>query len=122
MKYAVIKVINGNYFIHTEGFTDSDKAKINYHALCQTLWNADDVQTACVAIIDENFDIVEGYREIINMSDEYLANRLIAGTKTWEEVPASRKNGVKNVLKRRVESGEISPEQYEEIVGEPYEE
>ena len=50
------------------------------------------------------------------------ANRLIAGTKTWAEVPASRKNGVKNELKYRVESGEISPEQYEEIVGEPYEE
>ena len=53
---------------------------------------------------------------------EIWANRLIAGTKTWTQVPASRKNGVKNELKNRVASGEISPEQYEEIVGEPYEE
>lgn len=53
---------------------------------------------------------------------EIWANRLIAGTKTWIQVPASRKNGVKNELKNRVESGEISAEQYEKIVGEPYEE
>lgn len=54
--------------------------------------------------------------------NEIWANRLIAGTKTWAEVPASRKNGVKSVLRGRVVSGEISPEQYENIVGEPYEE
>lgn len=53
---------------------------------------------------------------------EIWANRLIAGTKMWTQVPASRRNGVKNELENRVESGEISPEQYEEIVGEPYEE
>ena len=53
---------------------------------------------------------------------EIWANRLIAGTKTWAQVPASRKNGVKNELKNRVASEEISVEQYEEIVGEPYEE
>ena len=53
--------------------------------------------------------------------NEIWANRLIAGTKTWAEVPASRKNAVKNVLRGRVASGEISPEQYEDIVGEPYE-
>ena len=65
MKYAVIKVINGNYSIHAEGFTDVSKAKVNFHALCQTLWNANDVISAEVAIIDENLDIVEGYKEHI---------------------------------------------------------
>lgn len=53
--------------------------------------------------------------------NEIWANRLIAGTKIWAEVPASRKNGVKNALKGRVASEEISAEQYENIVGEPYE-
>ena len=66
MKYAVIKVINGTYAIHSEGFTDISKAKVNYHGLCQTLWNADDVVTACVAIVDENLLIVHGYREFIS--------------------------------------------------------
>ena len=35
------------------------------------------------------------------------ANRLIAGTKTWAEMPASRRAGVKKVLAERVAEGEI---------------
>lgn len=66
MKYAVIKVVNGNYSVNAEGFTDLDKAKVNYHGLCQTLWNAEDVVTACVSIVDENLLIVQGYREFIS--------------------------------------------------------
>lgn len=66
MKYAIIKVINGNYSVHAEGFTDVASAKVNYHGLCQTLWNATDVLTAEVAIVDENLDAVEGYKEYIH--------------------------------------------------------
>ena len=51
---------------------------------------------------------------------EIWANRLIAGTKVWAQVPASRKNGVKAVLRERVENGEITGERYEEISGEEY--
>ena len=66
MKYAIVKVINGSYSIHAEGFTDVASAKVNYHGLCQTLWNAPDVITAEVAIVDENLDAVEGYKEFIH--------------------------------------------------------
>ena len=48
------------------------------------------------------------------------ANRLVAGTRKWAEVPASRKAGVKAELASRVENGKISAEQYEEITGEVY--
>ena len=48
------------------------------------------------------------------------ANRLIAGTKTWSEVPLTRKNDVRAELRRRVESGEITDEQYTQITGEDY--
>lgn len=65
MKFAIAKVINGNYFIHVEGITDLVSAKTQYHGLCQTLWNAPDVITACVAIIDENLNVVGGYQEVI---------------------------------------------------------
>ena len=65
MKYAIIKVVNGNYAIAAEGITDVNNAKVNFHGLCQTLWNAEDVQTACVMIVDENLDVVEGYKEFI---------------------------------------------------------
>ena len=66
MKYAIIKVINGSYSIHAEGFTDIASAKVNYHGLCQTLWNAPDVLKAEVAIVDEQLDVVEGYKEFIS--------------------------------------------------------
>lgn len=65
MKFALIKVINGNYFIHAEAITSINSAKTQFHGLCQTLWNAEDVATACVMITDENLDVVEGYREYI---------------------------------------------------------
>ena len=65
MKYAIVKVINGNYFIHAEGMADINQAKVTFHGLCQTLWNAQDVITATVAIIDEQQDVVEGYKELI---------------------------------------------------------
>jgi hypothetical protein len=66
MKYAIIKVINGAYSIHAEGFTTVEAAKVNYHGLCQTLWNAKDVLNAYVAIVDEQLDVVEGYKEFIH--------------------------------------------------------
>ena len=65
MKYAIIKVINGNYAIHAEGITDMNSAKTQFHTLCATLWNAPDVLTACVKIVDENLDAADGYREFI---------------------------------------------------------
>lgn len=68
MKYAIIKVINGSYFIHAEGITELSSAKVSYHALCQTLWNAPDVLSAYVMITDEQLDVVEGYKEYIHHS------------------------------------------------------
>lgn len=66
MKYAIIKVVNGNYFVHAEGITDLNAAKTSFHGLCQQLWNAPDVITAAVRIVDENLDCVQGYQEFIN--------------------------------------------------------
>lgn len=65
MKFAIVKVINGNYSIHAEGITDINNAKTQFHGLCQTLWNAPDVITACVMIADENLDAVDGYKEFV---------------------------------------------------------
>lgn len=66
MKYAIIKVINGSYFIHAEGITTIENAKTQFHGLCQTLWNATDVITAHVMITNEQLDVVEGYKEHIH--------------------------------------------------------
>ena len=48
------------------------------------------------------------------------ANRLVAGTKTWAEMPASRRAGVKRELAKRVKSGEITADDYKNITGEDY--
>ena len=66
MKYAIVKVINGNYSIHAEGITDLSSAKVSFHGLCQTLWNTPDVITAAVKIVDENLNCVEDYKEFIS--------------------------------------------------------
>jgi uncharacterized membrane protein len=52
--------------------------------------------------------------------DKIWASRLIAGTKTWAEMPASRRTAVKKILTERVAEGEITPERYKEITGEDY--
>ena len=52
--------------------------------------------------------------------DKIWANRLIAGTKSWAEMPASRRPGVKREIGKRVVEGESSPEQYKESTGEDY--
>lgn len=49
------------------------------------------------------------------------ANRLIAGTKIWDDVPESRKPSVLIELRKRVASGEITAERFLEITGESYE-
>ena len=65
MKYAIIKSSNGSFAIESE-WSDLTKAKAHYHAVCQTLWNASDVVTAKVMIVDEQLNCVEGYKEFIH--------------------------------------------------------
>lgn len=52
--------------------------------------------------------------------DKIWANRLVAGTKTWAEMPISRRVAVKKVLAARVENGEITADDYKNITGEDY--
>ena len=57
MKYAVIKVSNGTFQIASEWVT-LEKAIVNFHSVCTTLWNAEDVKTGSVAIVDEQMQTV----------------------------------------------------------------
>lgn len=52
--------------------------------------------------------------------DKIWANRLVAGTKTWAEMPISRRVAVKKVLAGRVNKGEITAEDYKRITGDDY--
>ena len=66
MKYAIIKVVNGSYTIEAEGYTSIEAAKVKFHDVCKTLWNAADVISAYVMIADEQLDAAEGYKEFIH--------------------------------------------------------
>ena len=63
MVYAIIKVVNGNYFVHAEGISDLSSAKSQFHGLCQVLWNAPDVITGTVAIVNEKLEVVIEYTQ-----------------------------------------------------------
>ena len=65
MKYAIVKCSNGSFTIESE-WSDLTKAKVQFHTVCRTLWNAPDVITAEVMIADENLNCAEGYREYIH--------------------------------------------------------
>lgn len=65
MKYAVIKCVNGSYSIDSEGFTSLDQAIVKFHAVCETLWNASDVEKASVMIVDEKLETYPQYHEFI---------------------------------------------------------
>lgn len=64
--YAIVKVINNAFAIDSEWDDNLNGAKVKFHGLCQTLWNAPDVITAYVMIVDEQLDVVEGYKEFIH--------------------------------------------------------
>lgn len=65
MKYALIQVSNGNYSIVSET-TDPNAFKVSFHNLAAALWNAPDVVTACIMVVDENLDVVPGFKEFIS--------------------------------------------------------
>ena len=49
---------------------------------------------------------------------EIWANRLVAGTKAWSQVPVSRRSGVRAELQARLENNEITQEDWDRIFGE----
>ncbi len=69
MKYAIIKCINGAFSVDSE-HSNVNLAKARFHAVCQTLWNAQDVATAEIVIVDEQLNCVENYREFIHHEAE----------------------------------------------------
>ena len=85
MVYAIIKCINSNYSVHAEGITDLASAKTQFHGLCQTLWNAPDVLSATVKIVDENLDCVEGYKEFITHQPQPEPTPEVEPTEDTEE-------------------------------------
>lgn len=53
MKYIVIHVSNGHFQPFTE-WSDKNSAVVEFHRVCSGLWNAPDVEKACVKLLNEN--------------------------------------------------------------------
>ena len=65
MKLAIIQCVNGNFSIVSEHGSNEQAAKVAFHNNCKILWNASDVITGEIAIVDEQLDVYEGYKEFI---------------------------------------------------------
>lgn len=64
-KYALIQCVNGSFTVDSE-WSDLQGAKVAFHDKCKTLWNAPDVETATVKIVDSKLVCVENYVEYIS--------------------------------------------------------
>lgn len=65
MKYAVISTINGVFKIEAEYDNNLQGAIVFFHQKCAMLWNASDVLTAKVEVVDESLAVVDGHSEVI---------------------------------------------------------
>ena len=66
MKYAIVKIVNGTFSIDSEWNSNITGAIVKFHSVCGTLWNEMTVETATVEIIDNQGDVVQGYKEFIS--------------------------------------------------------
>ena len=65
MKLAIVRCINGNFSIAAEGIETEQAAQVAFHNQCSALWNAADVITGEVAVLDEQLDVYHGCKEFI---------------------------------------------------------
>ena len=66
MKYAVISCTNGTFKVESEHGNDLQAAIVNFHNKCAAFWNAPDVLTAKVEVVDEALNVVDGKAEFIS--------------------------------------------------------
>lgn len=67
MNYAIIRQVNGNFFVEGEGFTTPESAILAWYDVCKANRAAQDVAKATIVIVDENLDPIYGgkYKETI---------------------------------------------------------
>lgn len=65
MKLALIQCVNGNFSVVAEEIEGEQAALVAFHTRCTVLWNASDVITGEVAVVDEQLDIYHDCKEFI---------------------------------------------------------
>jgi hypothetical protein len=66
MKYAVISNVNGNFKIESEHGENLQGAIVAFYQTCAAFWNAPEVETAKVEVVDEALNVVDGKAEFIS--------------------------------------------------------
>lgn len=56
-KLFVIGIVNGNARIYSEWTNNEEGARVAYHNLCMSMWNAPDVENASIRLTNDMFDI-----------------------------------------------------------------
>ena len=65
MKYSLIACTNGNFAVKSEHGENKQAALVAFHQLSASYWNAPDVTSAMIKVVDENLDTVDGKMEYI---------------------------------------------------------
>lgn len=65
MKYNVVQNVSSNMVIKST-WEDKAKAKQAYHDTLKNLYSDKDTTSGVVAILDDNLDVVDGMKELIN--------------------------------------------------------
>lgn len=65
MKYDVVQKVNGNMVIVSSWDDNKAGAKQSYHDRCKLLYSDAETTSGVVAILDDNFDVVDGCKEFI---------------------------------------------------------
>ena len=68
-KYDVVQKVEGNLTVVSTWEDNKNGAKQAFHERCKLLYSDKDVETAVVAVLDDNLDVVDGKKEFINKSE-----------------------------------------------------
>ena len=66
MKYSVVSCINGNFKVEAECGENKQQAFTVFHTKYTAFWNASDVVTGMVTVLDENLNTVDNKKEFIS--------------------------------------------------------
>lgn len=66
MKYDVVQKVNGNLVIVSSWVDNKNGAKQAFHERCKLLYSDAETTSGIVAILDDNLDVLEGFKEFID--------------------------------------------------------
>lgn len=69
-KFAIVSVVNGTFSIDSEWGDNLEGARVAFHNRAAALWNAKDIKTAVVRLVNKDFLTYTNYVEEIEHPEE----------------------------------------------------